>query len=94
VRLERFKARVAAPRKVDVKALLRELAEVRERGYAISSYSPGETSVAAAVMARDGRAVAALSVSAPAERLTAKKKAAIIECVLNACAHMSERASL
>jgi DNA-binding IclR family transcriptional regulator len=92
--VERSAARVQAPRRVDVKALMRELAEVRERGYAISVYSPGVTSVAAAVMARDARAAAALSVSAPVERVTAKKRAAIVERVLNACAHMSERASL
>ena len=93
-RIERSAARLEKPGRIDVKALLRELAQVRERGYAISSYSPGVISLAAPVMARDRRPAAALSVSAPAERVTAKKKAAIIERVLGACAHMSERASL
>jgi DNA-binding IclR family transcriptional regulator len=45
-------------------------------------------------MAHDGRAAAALSVAAPSERVSATKKAALIERVLNACANMSERVSL
>jgi DNA-binding IclR family transcriptional regulator len=92
--IKRSAARIERSRPLDVEALVRELEEVRERGYAISSYSPGVISVAAPVMARDGRAAAALSVSAPVERVTAKKKAATIERVLNTCANMSERVSL
>jgi IclR family acetate operon transcriptional repressor len=92
--VKRTAARVKGARRIEVEPFMRELAEVRRLGYAISSYSPGVISVAAPVIGREGRAAAALSVSAPAERVTAKKKADIIERVLNACANMAERVPL
>jgi DNA-binding IclR family transcriptional regulator len=92
--LKRTAARLKGERRFEVETLMRELAQVRSAGYAISSFSPGVISIAAPVMAHDGRAAAALSVSAPSERVSAKKKAVIIERVLNACANMSERVSL
>jgi DNA-binding IclR family transcriptional regulator len=92
--LERTARKVKKERGFAVAALVRELAESRERGYAVSSFSPGVISIAAAIFARDGRAAAALSVSAPVERVNAKKRAAIIEHVRNACANMSEQVSL
>jgi DNA-binding IclR family transcriptional regulator len=48
-------------------------------------------SFAAPVMAREGQAAAALSVSAPVERVNAKKRGEIIEEVMAACANMAER---
>jgi DNA-binding IclR family transcriptional regulator len=92
--IKRLAARGKRERRIDVDALVQELAEVRELGYAVSSYSPGVISIAAPVMARNGQAAAALSVSAPIERISAKKKAEIIECVLRTCAGMAERAGL
>ena len=83
--------RIKANRRIDVDALLRELEDVRARGFASSSFSPGVVSFAAPVMARDGRAAAALSVSAPAERVGDKKRGEIIEHVMTACANMAER---
>ena len=92
--LKRTATRVKKERRFDVESVMGELAEARKRGYAASSYSPGVISFGAPVMARHGQPAAALSVSAPVERVTAKKRAAIVECVLNACANMSEKVSL
>ena len=92
--IKRVAARNKGKQRIDVDKLMRELAEVRERGYAVSTYSPGVVSIAEPVMARDGHPVAGLSVSAPVERVTAKKKTEIIERVRNSCATMAERVSL
>lgn len=50
-------------------ALSRELAEVRRLGWSRNEHQPGAASVGAAILDRRGRPVAALSISAPAERL-------------------------
>lgn len=92
--IKRAAARGRGDRKLDPERLERELADVRKLGYAISRYSPGVMSIGAPVMGRDGQAVAALSVSAPEERVSAKKKAEIIECVLRTCVQMAERTGL
>jgi IclR family acetate operon transcriptional repressor len=92
--LKRTAARLSGRHRFKVEALVRQLAQVRSDGYAVLSLNPGVISIAAPVMAHDGRAAAALSVSAPSERVSAKKKAAIIEGVLNASANMAERVSL
>lgn len=89
--LRRARERIKAPRRVSPESLMRELEEVRQNGYATSSYSPGVISFAAPIMARDGRAAAALSVSAPESRLTKAKRADIIEQLLGACAEIAER---
>jgi DNA-binding IclR family transcriptional regulator len=54
-------------------ALVAELAEVRRRGYAVTDeeLEPGLVAVAAPVFADGPAAIAAISVSAPAVRLTA-----------------------
>lgn len=77
-------------RDFDEGAFLVELQRVRERGYALSSGSPGVMSVAAAIMGRDGVAAGALSVSAPTTRMDDAKQAEIVEAVLHACASMAE----
>ena len=92
--IRRVAARLKGKHRLEVDKLMRDLSEVRERGYAVSTYSPGVVSIAAPVMAHSGVPVAALSVSAPVERITAKKKAEIIERVRNCCANMAERVSL
>ncbi|HMI91164.1 MAG TPA: IclR family transcriptional regulator [Polyangiales bacterium] len=92
--VKRAAAQIKPERRIDVEAVLRELSEIRTLGYAISSFSPGVISIGAPVMARNGQAAAALSVSAPVERITSKKKAEIIESVLTTCAAMAERAGL
>jgi DNA-binding IclR family transcriptional regulator len=87
----RSAAQLGGRRRISRESLLEELEAVRANGYASSSFSPGVTSFAAPVMARDGQAAAALSVSAPTERLSAAKRREIIEAVRSACARMTER---
>jgi IclR family acetate operon transcriptional repressor len=69
---------------------MRELEDVRRKGYAVSSFSPGVVSFAAPIMARDGRAAAALSVSAPETRLSKSKRDDIIEQLLATCSKIAE----
>lgn len=83
-------ARTAAHRPLDVPAILTELDEAGRRGYALSSYSPGVTSIGAAVVIGGAPAQAALSVSAPTERLTGRKRDAAVEALLEACSRMAE----
>lgn len=82
--------RLAAVRELDVPALMTELSQVRQRGYALSGYSPGVTSIGAAVAAGGAPPSAALSISAPTERLTARKREAFIEALLETRARMTE----
>ena len=89
--LRRARERIKEKRRVSPEALLRELEDVRRKGYATSSYSPGVVSFAAPIMARDGRAAAALSVSAPESRLTKAKRAEIVEQLLGTCGDIAER---
>jgi DNA-binding IclR family transcriptional regulator len=84
-------ARLAGRHRLDPAAVAEELAAVRRDGYAISSASAGVISVAAPVMAREGHAAAALSVSAPAQRVGVRQQAQIIEAVLSTCALMADR---
>ena len=81
---------VAAHRDLDVPALMTELEECRQRGYALSGYSPGVTSIGAAVAVGGAPPDAALSVSAPRERLAGKTRDAIIEALLETRARMTE----
>jgi DNA-binding IclR family transcriptional regulator len=87
----RAAGRIKDKRRVDLETLMKELEKVRAQGYATSSFSPGVISFAAPVMARDGRAPAALSVSAPLDRVGARKRGEIIEQVMTACVNMAER---
>lgn len=93
-RLKRIAARIKGRHRFEVDDLIRQLEDVRSRGYAVSSYSPGVLSFGAPLMASNGLPVAALSVSAPSDRLSAQKRKAIIEGVLNTCANMSEHVRL
>jgi DNA-binding IclR family transcriptional regulator len=89
--IRRVRARIKDKRRVNPEALIVELDDVRRKGYATSSFSPGIISFGAPIMARDGRAAAAISVSAPESRLTKTKRADIIEQLLGACAQIAER---
>lgn len=77
---------------LDVGKLQKELAQIRARGYATSesSWTPGVVSVAAPIMARDGRAAAGLVVSGPSQRLTAEARLAAAESLMHACARIAE----
>lgn len=92
--MRRAAARIKKAHRFEPDKLMKELAEIQERGYAVSSYSYGVISFAAPVMSRDGQAAAALIVSMASECVTAKKKAEIIARVLSAAARMSEKAGL
>jgi DNA-binding IclR family transcriptional regulator len=87
----RTRERSHAKQRVGVERLLRELEEVRRQGFAASSSRPGVISFAAPIMGRDGRAPAALSVSAPETRLSSAKRAQIVEQLLGTCAQIAER---
>ena len=89
--VRRAQERIQKHRRVSLDALMRELENVHLNGYATSSYSPGVISFGAPIMARDGRAAAALSVSAPESRLTKAKREDIIEQLLRTCAEITER---
>jgi DNA-binding IclR family transcriptional regulator len=83
-------ARAVTQRPLNIPAVLAELDEARRRGYALSGYSPGVTSIGAAVVIGGAPIEAALSVSAPAERVTAKRRDAIVESLLETTARMAE----
>ena len=76
--------------KVDVDVVLGELARARERGYAMSSTRPGLVGIAAAVVDRGGEPVAALSVSAPSDRVPRAKRSEITESVLAVAVTLAE----
>ncbi|HEX6932302.1 MAG TPA: IclR family transcriptional regulator C-terminal domain-containing protein, partial [Streptosporangiaceae bacterium] len=85
-----FEART--PRTITSRAALTaELAVVRERGYAVTDeeLEPGLVAVAAPVFAGGAAAIAAISVSAPAVRLTA----GLIPATAAACAGVADALS-
>jgi DNA-binding IclR family transcriptional regulator len=71
----------------------RTLAEVRRRGWAhsVAEREQGVASVSAPVRGRDGRVVAAVSVSGPLERLTRSPGRLHAEAVLAAAAELSRQ---
>jgi DNA-binding IclR family transcriptional regulator len=75
---------------LDVDRLLDELGEARERGYAIATGKAGLIGIAAAILDRDDEPVAALSVSAPSDRLPEPDQPAVVEAVLTTAAHLTE----
>lgn len=86
---ERCSARVRSG-SFDVSTFLRELATIRARGYALSSSHPGVLSVGASILGPSDDALAALSVSAPRERITKTIQARIVELTLATSAEMAE----
>lgn len=83
-------ARSSKRRPIDIPAIMAELEEARRRGYALSGYSPGVTSIGAAVVTGGACAEAALSVSAPTDRLSGPERDAAVEALLEACSRMAE----
>jgi DNA-binding IclR family transcriptional regulator len=77
----------------DRAALDRDLARVRERGYALSQeeLEPGFVAVGAPVYSADGRVAAAISVGGPRVRLNPEVIAAIARRLPQAAARISER---
>jgi DNA-binding IclR family transcriptional regulator len=89
--LDRTLARVEPKLRLSPDTFARMLQDVRRKGYASSSFRSGVISFAAPIMARDGRAAAAISVSAPISRMTDAKRAQIVEQLLATCAEIAER---
>jgi IclR family acetate operon transcriptional repressor len=76
----------------DPAALLEELRRVRDRGYA---FDKGETSalatcVGAPIMAENGCAIAAVSISGPSSRFNPRRDSPIIDSLLRAAAEISK----
>lgn len=75
---------------VDAAQILAEIADARQRGYAVSSARPGLVGIAAAVVDRGGEPVAALSVSAPTDRVPRAKRSEITESVVAVALTLAE----
>jgi DNA-binding IclR family transcriptional regulator len=76
---------------LDVDAMLDELAEIRRRGYSTSRAREGALSIGCALPGRGGRADAAISVSAPTDRLDATSEPRLIEALLSTCTRLAEQ---
>jgi DNA-binding IclR family transcriptional regulator len=88
-RLERFTERTVT----DVRVLARELATVREQGWAATQeeYELGLNALAAPVRDHRGDVVAAVSVSGPSYRLTAERFPEVVARLRSAAADVSRR---
>jgi IclR family transcriptional regulator, KDG regulon repressor len=77
----------------DVRALVRQLAEVVERGYAIDEEesSPEVCCVAACIRDRTGAAVGGMSISAPRSRMTPERREELAALVIGATDRLSRR---
>jgi DNA-binding IclR family transcriptional regulator len=84
--------RYTEPTVVDTADLLVELAMIRERGYATEDleYSIELRGVAAPVLDVSGEAVAAVSIQAPAYRLTTNGSTATVEAVVEVARRVTE----
>lgn len=78
----------ASDHDLDAATLARQVASIRETGYAVShgERELGASAVAAPVHGEDGRVIAALSVSGPTSRFTAERVPGYVEAVV-ATAH-------
>jgi len=86
----RLAERLRGERDVDIETMMAALETIRARGYAVSRNNPAVVSVGGAILAEDGRAAGALSVSAPVERMDDGKQAEVIESVRTTCTRMAE----
>jgi IclR family KDG regulon transcriptional repressor len=77
----------------DRRRLAEELSAIRRQGYALDNEEtfPGIRCVAAPLRDRAGRVVAALSVTAPTQRMGARRQAEIRQWVTDTAARISER---
>lgn len=83
-------ARANARRPIDIDAVMAELEEARRRGYAVSGYSPGVTSIGAAVVIGGAPAQVGLSISAPTDRLQGVRREAAVEALLETVSRLAE----
>jgi DNA-binding IclR family transcriptional regulator len=79
--------------KLDVGVLVKEVRNARKQGYATETNETNEHAgcVAAPVFDSSGRCVAAISIVAPAARLTASNRTKLIAAVTDAAARLSHR---
>jgi DNA-binding IclR family transcriptional regulator len=70
--------------KLNAAALRRDLVEVREKGYAISKGEtvPGASAIAAPIIGPGGRAIAAINITGPTDRLTAAAMESLVPALL------------
>jgi len=87
---DRIALKLNGRRDFDADAFMIQLEATRARGYAISSANAGVVSFGCALLAKGGAATAALSISAPTERLNAEAEARIVEALLSTCARLAE----
>ena len=80
------------PDAFDPKKALADIRRVRDQGYVVGRgrSQRGVVGIATAVQGDDGRAVAGLTVSAPAQRVDAERESAIVEALLDAAARLGE----
>lgn len=76
----------------DRKKLLAELTQIRKQGYALSDGEVirGTYGIGAPIMSRTGKAVAALSLSAPTHRLEKPEQQRMIDAVVSAARRISK----
>ena len=81
-----------APEDLALEPLLEELKAIRRSGYAKSdgTWTMGIMSYAAPILGHGGRAAAAMSVTAPRERMTPEKELNVVESLLHICAKIAE----
>lgn len=75
-------------------AVLHDLEATRARGYSISRDTPGVISMGGAIAGRNGSPAAAISVSAPLERLSEAGQARIAEALQSTCAALHDAVGL
>ncbi|WAL67818.1 IclR family transcriptional regulator [Amycolatopsis cynarae] len=77
---------------LDLESLRREVAGIREAGYAVThgDRELGASAVAAPIFGKDGRVIAALSASGPTSRFTADRVGRYVDAVTAAAREISE----
>lgn len=94
VRVKRSATRLKRAHRIDVDAFLSELRAVRTRGYSLSHAVTGVISIGAPLMTQAEQPAAAVSISAPKDRLSAAKQRVMVERLLHTCASMSAQVRL
>jgi DNA-binding IclR family transcriptional regulator len=82
-----FRAHHPRGKEIKFATIQKEFAVIRQQGFTCteSGWSNGINSLAAAILDRDGTAVAAIALAGPAERLTKQRMESLADQVLNAC---------
>lgn len=89
-RLRRTAEALNGHRPFDGEAILHDLPAIRLRGYAVNRQNPEVVSLGCALLARDGTAAAALSVSTSVDRVERKDEDRIAEALVATCSRLAE----